>query len=100
MAALLGTTHARHDTVGAELVASDHDPHEGLIRSGTHRGITQRIEAFVATPDSFPAASFATEADFDLLACTRFDPGDQIGKLMQLTGAENGIGIGCPVENQ
>src|SRR5437879_4060366 len=49
--ALFGPAHLRHDAVGAELVAADHDPHIGLERRRPHGGIAQGIVTFKAALD-------------------------------------------------
>ena len=46
--ALLRAAHARHDAVGAELVAADHDADVRLERRRPHRRIAQRIVALEA----------------------------------------------------
>ena len=53
--ALFGAAHARHDAVGAKLIAADHDADIGLERRRPHRRIAQRIVAFEAAFDFEPA---------------------------------------------
>jgi hypothetical protein len=98
-AALFWSTYARHDAISTELVATDHDPHIGLIWRGTHGRVAQGVETFVAPFDLLPRAVFATEADFHFLSATGFDVGDQIGNLMQLARADDQIDVRRTLEN-
>ena len=65
MPALLGAAHARHDAVGAKLVAADHDADIRLERRRPHRRIAHRIVAFEAAFDLGPRLG-AVEADGQL----------------------------------
>ena len=63
--ALLGPAHAGHNAIRAELVAAEHDPHQGLMRRGPHGRGAMRIVLLKALPHARAAAAFAVQAHFD-----------------------------------
>ena len=91
-AALLGAADAGDDAVRAELVAADHDADVRLVRRGSHRGVAERVEAFVAAFDLVAVAVFAAEADFHPLRARRAfgaNFANERGHLVQLAGADD-----------
>ena len=78
--ALLRAAHARHDAVGAELVAADHDADVGLERRRPHRRVAQRVVALEAALDLVARRFVAVEADrASLRLAGLLDLGDQSG---------------------
>lgn len=66
--ALLGSAHRRHDAIGTEFVATDHDPHEGLEWARPHRRIAERIVTLEALLDHVASAGLAIKTHFKLFA--------------------------------
>ena len=94
--ALLGAADTGDDAVRAELIAADHDPDVRLVLRGSHRGVTERIETFVAAFDLGAVAVLAAEADFHALGTRRAFCADfayERGHLVQLAGADDQINI-------
>jgi hypothetical protein len=100
--ALFGAADTGDDAVRAELVAADHDADISLVLRGAHRGVTERIETFVAAFDLRAVAVFAAEADFHSLSARGTfgsDFANERGHLMELAGADDEINVRSAFEN-
>ena len=102
MPALLRPADARHDAVGAELVAADHDPHERLERRGPHRRVARADRSFRSS-----ARPRARDASLrSRLTCqsagwpVALDLLDQLRQPGELAGAADDVDVRGAVEDQ
>ena len=70
--ALFRSAHAGHDAIRAELVAAEHDPHQGLMRHWPHGRRAMRIVILKAFAHIRSVASLAIETYFEHLVRLRF----------------------------
>ena len=96
--ALLRAAHARHDAVGAELVAADHDADVGLERRRPHRRIARSDRSSRSCVRPRAASLRAVEAQGHLrLAAVPRPPRSVRGRLRELAGAADDVHVRGPL---